>query len=92
MQRIVGRSLAVAIALLLPASAVHAETLALLNYETKPEKVVRFVQNSFLNLPGMSDGSITGIDVTKGEPIVTVGTLKNQGLNPNSIVLPPARP
>lgn len=51
-----------------------------------------FVQNSLLNLPGMSDGSITVIDVTKGEPIASADTLKNQGLNPNSIVLLPARP
>jgi len=51
-----------------------------------------FVQNSLLNLPGMSDGSITVIDVAKGEPIASVDTLKNQGLNPNSIVLLPARP
>lgn len=51
-----------------------------------------FVQNSLLNLPGMSDGSITVIDVAKGEAIGKVDTLKNQGLNPNSIVLLPAAP
>jgi len=39
----------------------------------------------------MSDGSITVIDVTKGEAIASVDTLKNQGrFNPNSIVLLPA--
>ena len=89
MQRIVGRSLAVAIALLVSASAVHTETLARLNYEIKPEKVVRLVQNSFLNLPGMSDGSITVIDMAKEEPVARVDTLKNMGLNPNCIVLLP---
>jgi hypothetical protein len=48
-----------------------------------------FVQNSLLNLPGMSDGSITVIDLVKGEPIASVDTLKNQGFNPNCIVLLP---
>jgi hypothetical protein len=48
-----------------------------------------FVQNSLLNLPGMSDGSITVIDLLKGEPIASVDTLKNQGFNPNCIVLLP---
>jgi hypothetical protein len=48
-----------------------------------------FVQNSLLNLPGLSDGSITVIDLVKGEPIASVDTLKNQGLNPNCIVLLP---
>lgn len=57
-----------------------------------PDERYLFVQNSLLNLPGMSDGSITVIDVAKGEPIASIDTLKNQGLNPNSIVLWPARP
>ena len=48
-----------------------------------------FVQNSLLNLPGLSDGSITVIDLLKGEPIASVDTLKNQGFNPNCIVLLP---
>ena len=51
-----------------------------------------FVQNSLLNLPGMSDGSITVIDVAKGEQIASVDTLKNQGFNPNCIVLLPENP
>jgi DNA-binding beta-propeller fold protein YncE len=51
-----------------------------------------FVQNSLLNLPGLSDGSITVIDITKGEVIGRVDTLKNQGFNPNCIVLLPANP
>lgn len=49
-----------------------------------------FVQNSFLNLKGMSDGSITVIDVAKGAVQDTIDTLKNQGFNPNCIVLLPA--
>jgi len=55
---------------------------------TKDEKLA-FVQNSLLNLPGMSDGSITIIDLAKGEAIASVDTLKDQGFNPNCIVLLP---
>lgn len=57
-----------------------------------PDERYLFVQNSLLNLPGMSDGSITVIDVAKGEPIASVDTLKNMGMNPNCIVLLPQRP
>jgi hypothetical protein len=46
-----------------------------------------FVQNSFLNLPGMSDGSITVVDLEKREVIGSWDTLKENGFNPNSIVL-----
>lgn len=55
-----------------------------------PDEQYLFVQNSLLNLPGMSDGSITVIDVTKGEAIASIDILKNQGFNPNCIVLLPA--
>jgi len=55
---------------------------------TKGEKFA-FVQNSLLNLPGMSDGSITVVDLVKGEVIGSIDTLKEQGFNPNSIVLLP---
>jgi DNA-binding beta-propeller fold protein YncE len=48
-----------------------------------------FVQNALLNLPGMSDGSITVIDLQKGDVVATVETLKETGYNPNSIVLLP---
>jgi DNA-binding beta-propeller fold protein YncE len=48
-----------------------------------------FVQNSLLNLPGMSDGSITVIDLKAEKVIGSVDTLKNEGFNPNSIVLLP---
>lgn len=48
-----------------------------------------YVQNALLNLPGMSDGSITVVDMQKFEVIGSLDTLKNQGLNPNSIVLLP---
>ena len=55
---------------------------------TKDEKLA-FVQNALLNLPGMSDGSITVIDLEAEKAIASIDTLKNQGLNPNSIVLLP---
>jgi len=48
-----------------------------------------FVQNSFLNLPGMRDGSITVVDLQKNEVVRSMDTLKNNGLNPNCIVLLP---
>ncbi|MEH6403696.1 MAG: hypothetical protein V7750_10020 [Sneathiella sp.] len=48
-----------------------------------------FVQNSFINLPGMRDGSVTVIDLKKQEVVASMDTLKNMGLNPNSIVLLP---
>jgi DNA-binding beta-propeller fold protein YncE len=56
-----------------------------------PDERYLFVQNSLLNLPGMSDGSITVIDMTKEAPVASVNTLKNMGLNPNCIVLLPER-
>jgi hypothetical protein len=55
---------------------------------TKDGKLA-FVQNSFINLPGMSDGSITVVDLAKGEAIGSVDTLKDQGFAPNSLVLLP---
>jgi DNA-binding beta-propeller fold protein YncE len=54
-----------------------------------PDERYAFVQNSFLNLPEMSDGSITVVDLTKGKAITQIDTLKNQGFNPNCIVLLP---
>lgn len=48
-----------------------------------------FVQNALLNLPGMSDGSVTVIDLEREEVVAEMTTLKDQGFNPNSIVLLP---
>ena len=48
-----------------------------------------YVQNSFLNLPDMSDGSISIVDLESGSVISTMDTLKNAGFNPNSLVLLP---
>ena len=60
----------------------------MVRYEREDEQFA-FVQNSLLNLPGMSDGSITVIDLVKGEAVGSVNTLKDQGFNPNSIALLP---
>jgi 6-phosphogluconolactonase (cycloisomerase 2 family) len=48
-----------------------------------------FVQNALLNLKGMDDGSITIVDLKTETVVGKVDTLKNLGLNPNSIVLLP---
>ena len=55
-----------------------------------PDERYLFVQNSLLNLEGMSDGSITVIDLAKGGKVLrNIETLKRQGLNPNCIMLLP---
>lgn len=48
-----------------------------------------FVQNSLLNLPGMSEGTINVVDLEKEEVVKTIDTLANMGLTPNVIVLLP---
>ena len=48
-----------------------------------------YVQNSFINLPGMSEGSITVIDMQKKEVIDTIDTFIENGFNPNCMVLLP---
>ncbi len=48
-----------------------------------------FIQNAFINLPGMNDGSITVVDLKKQQVIDTITTFKDMGYNPNSIVLLP---
>lgn len=55
---------------------------------SKDEKYA-FVQNSLLNLPGMSDGSVTVIDLERQKVVKSMDTLKDAGLTPNSIVLLP---
>jgi DNA-binding beta-propeller fold protein YncE len=57
--------------------------------EFSPDRRYAFVQNNLLNLPGLSDGSISVVDLMKGETIASIDTLKNQGLNPNCIILLP---
>lgn len=48
-----------------------------------------WVQNSFINLPGMSEGSISVVDLASNEVIDTITTFQDKGLNPNCIVLLP---
>jgi len=48
-----------------------------------------FVQNALLNLPGMSDGSVTIIDLKSEKVVGSMDALKLKGLNPNSMVLLP---
>lgn len=54
-----------------------------------PDEKYAFVQNNFLNLPHMDDGSITVIDLQKMEKKTSIDTLKNLGLNPNCILMLP---
>ncbi|MCX7093373.1 MAG: YncE family protein [Methylobacter sp.] len=54
-----------------------------------PDEQYAIVQNSFINLPDMSDGSITVIDLNKQEVKATIDTFKKQGLNPNCIIMMP---
>ncbi len=57
-----------------------------------PDERYLFVQNSLLNLEGMSDGSITVIDLQADRVLRSIDTLKAQGFNPNCIMLLPAQP
>lgn len=54
-----------------------------------PDFKYGFVQNSFLNLPDMSDGSVSVVDLEAGEVVASMDTLKNAGFNPNSLTLLP---
>ena len=54
-----------------------------------PDERYLFVQNSLLNLEGMSDGSITVIDLKSDKVLRHIDTLKAQGFNPNCIMLLP---
>lgn len=48
-----------------------------------------FVQNSFLNLPQMDDGSISVIDLHNQQKIASIDVLKDKGFNPNCIIMMP---
>lgn len=54
-----------------------------------PDERYLFVQNSLLNLDGLSDGSITVIDLKQDKVLGSIDTLKAQGYNPNCIMLLP---
>lgn len=51
-----------------------------------PDERYLFVQNSLLNLEGLSDGSITVIDLKQDHVLGSIDTLKRQGFNPNCIM------
>ncbi len=48
-----------------------------------------YVQNSLLNIPGLSDGSITVIDLEKQEVVDSIDVFKDRGLTPNSLTMLP---
>ncbi len=48
-----------------------------------------WVQNSFINLPGMSEGSITVVDMESLSVLDTLNTFIENGFNPNCMVLLP---
>lgn len=54
-----------------------------------PDERYLFVQNSLLNLEGLSDGSITVIDLKNDKVLGSIDTLKSAGFNPNCIMLLP---
>lgn len=54
-----------------------------------PDEQYLFIQNSLLNLEGLSDGSITVIDLAQDKVVGSIDTLKAQGYNPNCIMLLP---
>jgi DNA-binding beta-propeller fold protein YncE len=47
------------------------------------------VQNSFINLPGMSEGSLTVVDMNTEKVVDTINTFVENGTTPNCIVLLP---
>lgn len=55
---------------------------------TNDEKLA-LVQLPLLNLPEMSEGEITVIDLALNKVIAKIQTFKNRGVNSNSIVLLP---
>jgi DNA-binding beta-propeller fold protein YncE len=54
-----------------------------------PDRRYAFVQNSLLNLPGMSDGSVTVVDLESNKPAGKIDVLQKAGFNPNCIILLP---
>ncbi len=56
---------------------------------TSPDEHFAFVQNNFLNLPEMNDGSISVVDMRKMEKVASINTLKDKGWKANSILMMP---
>ena len=54
-----------------------------------PDRRYAFVQNSLLNLPDMSDGSVSVVDLETNKVVGEIDVLKKAGLNPNCIIMLP---
>ena len=54
-----------------------------------PDERLAFVQNGVLNLPGLSDGAITVVDLEKLEVIDSIDTFKDAGYAINHILMLP---
>ncbi|MFO1126052.1 MAG: hypothetical protein U1E25_12830 [Methylocystis sp.] len=54
-----------------------------------PDRRYAFVQNSLLNLPDMSDGSVSVVDLASDKLVARIDVLQKAGLNPNCIILMP---
>jgi hypothetical protein len=54
-----------------------------------PDERYAFVQNGVLNLPGLSDGSITVVDLEKLEVVDSIDTFKDAGYAINHILMLP---
>ena len=49
-----------------------------------------FVQNTLLNLPGMSEGNVTVVDLTTEKVVAQIDTLQKAGYNPNLMFFCPS--
>jgi DNA-binding beta-propeller fold protein YncE len=54
-----------------------------------PDRKYAFVQNSLLNLPDLSDGSVTVVDLARNAVVGKIDVLQKAGLNPNCIIMMP---
>ena len=54
-----------------------------------PDERYAFVQNGLLNVPGLSDGSITVIDLERQEAVASIDTFKELGLAHKHIIMLP---
>jgi DNA-binding beta-propeller fold protein YncE len=59
------------------------------HFVISPDNRYAFVQNSFINLPEMDDGSVSVIDLTQNKVVATIDVLKKAGLTPNCIIAMP---
>ncbi|MBP1149864.1 DNA-binding beta-propeller fold protein YncE [Methylocaldum sp. RMAD-M] len=59
------------------------------HFVLSPDHRYAIVQNSFINLPEMDDGSVSVIDLHQNKVVATVDVLKKAGLTPNCIIAMP---